>query len=86
MDVMLDSKLKPWLIECNHSPSFGIDTPLDLNIKVYLRASIFFCTISSCNAIMQKAYAGCVVCRYTLSPCCLSGILTSPPPVWLRRR
>jgi len=33
MDVMLDSKLKPWLIECNHSPSFGIDTPLDLNIK-----------------------------------------------------
>mmetsp|Transcript_93 Transcript_93/g.301 ORF Transcript_93/g.301 Transcript_93/m.301 type:complete len:938 (-) Transcript_93:1274-4087(-) len=33
MDVMLDSKLNPWLIECNHSPSFGIDTPLDLNIK-----------------------------------------------------
>jgi tubulin polyglutamylase TTLL6/13 len=31
---MLDSKLKPWLIECNHSSSFGIDTPLDLKIKV----------------------------------------------------
>eukprot|EP00951_Prasinocladus_malaysianus_P049353 scaffold668775_cov45-Prasinocladus_malaysianus.AAC.1 len=33
LDVMLDHKLKPWLIECNHSPSFGVDTPLDLNIK-----------------------------------------------------
>lgn len=32
-DVMLDSALKPWLIEINHTPSFETDTPLDFKIK-----------------------------------------------------
>jgi len=30
---MLDENLKPWLIEINHAPSFGTDTPLDWKIK-----------------------------------------------------
>lgn len=30
---MLDRDLAPWLIEVNHSPSFNIDSPLDLAIK-----------------------------------------------------
>jgi len=30
---MLDSKLKPWLIEVNHLPSFATDTPLDKTMK-----------------------------------------------------
>ena len=30
---MLDYKLKPWLLEINHTPSFRTDTPLDLKIK-----------------------------------------------------
>eukprot|EP00249_Psilotum_nudum_P013413 c24316_g1_i2 orf=397-2796(-) len=33
MDVLLDDKCRPWLLEVNHSPSFGIDTPLDFKIK-----------------------------------------------------
>lgn len=33
IDVMLDSKLKPWLIEVNHTPSFTTDTPFDYQIK-----------------------------------------------------
>ena len=33
LDVMLDHKLKPWLIEVNHSPSFTTDSDLDLQIK-----------------------------------------------------
>ena len=32
-DVMLDNKLKPWLLEINHAPSFATDTPLDFKIK-----------------------------------------------------
>ncbi len=30
---MLDHKLKPCLLEVNHTPSFTTDTPLDRNIK-----------------------------------------------------
>lgn len=32
-DVMLDDKCKPWLIEVNHTPSFGTDTPFDMSLK-----------------------------------------------------
>lgn len=32
-DVFIDSKLKPWLLEINYTPSFKCDTPLDLQIK-----------------------------------------------------
>ncbi len=35
-DVMLGDELRPWLIEVNHSPSFNIDSPLDLAIKEQL--------------------------------------------------
>lgn len=33
VDVMVDEKHKAWLIEVNHLPSFGTDTPLDEDIK-----------------------------------------------------
>ena len=33
IDVMIDSSLKPWLIEINHLPSFATDSPLDQEIK-----------------------------------------------------
>lgn len=32
-DVMLDSKLKPWILEVNHLPSFRADTKLDADVK-----------------------------------------------------
>mmetsp|Transcript_21574 Transcript_21574/g.3525 ORF Transcript_21574/g.3525 Transcript_21574/m.3525 type:complete len:94 (-) Transcript_21574:306-587(-) len=32
-DVLIDSKLKPWLLEVNHSPSFSTESPLDRRIK-----------------------------------------------------
>ena len=32
-DVLLDERLKPHLIEVNHSPSFGMDSPLDRRVK-----------------------------------------------------
>eukprot|EP00397_Hematodinium_sp_SG-2012_P018512 GEMP01018968.1.p1 GENE.GEMP01018968.1~~GEMP01018968.1.p1 ORF type:complete len:615 (+),score=121.72 GEMP01018968.1:77-1921(+) len=33
VDVLIDDKLKPWLLEVNHLPSFGTDSALDLDIK-----------------------------------------------------
>lgn len=35
-DIMVDRNYKAWLVEVNHSPSFGIDTPLDASIKTAL--------------------------------------------------
>ncbi|KAG8440616.1 hypothetical protein GDO86_006386 [Hymenochirus boettgeri] len=32
-DILLDKKLKPWLIEVNHSPSFTTDSVLDREVK-----------------------------------------------------
>ena len=32
-DIILDSALKPWVLEVNHSPSFTTDSPLDWKIK-----------------------------------------------------
>lgn len=33
LDVFLDDKLKPYVLEVNHTPSFSTDTPLDSLIK-----------------------------------------------------
>lgn len=33
LDVILDSKFRPYLLEVNHSPSFTADTPLDRRVK-----------------------------------------------------
>jgi len=35
-DILIDSKLKPWLLEVNHSPSLSTDTPFDMKIKLQL--------------------------------------------------
>jgi tubulin polyglutamylase TTLL6/13 len=40
-DIMLDSNLNPWLIEVNHLPSFGTDSPLDKDIKDRLMRQVF---------------------------------------------
>ena len=33
MDILIDEKLRPWLLEVNHSPSFNCDSDLDKDIK-----------------------------------------------------
>eukprot|EP00354_Favella_ehrenbergii_P012446 CAMPEP_0170453154 /NCGR_PEP_ID=MMETSP0123-20130129/1822_1 /TAXON_ID=182087 /ORGANISM="Favella ehrenbergii, Strain Fehren 1" /LENGTH=170 /DNA_ID=CAMNT_0010715415 /DNA_START=1262 /DNA_END=1775 /DNA_ORIENTATION=+ len=35
-DIMLDAKLKPWMLEVNHTPSFGSDTQVDAQVKTGL--------------------------------------------------
>ncbi|CAG9335546.1 unnamed protein product [Blepharisma stoltei] len=49
LDVMLDSTLKPWLLEVNHSPSFTTDSPLDWKIK--------FEVISQALTLMNISYS-----------------------------
>ena len=39
-DIFLDEKLKPWILEVNHSPSFTTDSPLDFKIKKNLVADV----------------------------------------------
>ena len=40
-DVLIDSDLKPWLLEVNLSPSLAADAPLDLTIKSTLLTDAF---------------------------------------------
>lgn len=40
-DILLDSHLRPWLLEVNLSPSLNLDSPLDQKIKGELIADIF---------------------------------------------
>lgn len=40
-DVLVDSNLKPWLLEVNLSPSMATDSPLDLHIKSNLISDTF---------------------------------------------
>jgi tubulin polyglutamylase TTLL5 len=32
-DILIDSDLKPWILEVNLNPSFATDSPLDFKIK-----------------------------------------------------
>lgn len=43
-DVLIDSDLKPWLLEVNLSPSLATDSPLDHTIKTQLLTDSFNCT------------------------------------------
>ncbi|KAK6621419.1 hypothetical protein RUM44_001226 [Polyplax serrata] len=39
-DILIDSNLKPWLLEVNLSPSLGCDSPLDVRIKSAMLADL----------------------------------------------
>merc|ERR1740121_2273161 len=56
IDVMLDAKRKPYLIEINHLPSFTTDSPLDLDIKRRLVEQTLELTCGSVSAKGAKVY------------------------------
>ena len=40
-DIILDHKLKPYVLEVNHAASFATDSPLDKKIKLDLMKDTF---------------------------------------------
>lgn len=40
-DILLDDKMKPWVLEVNRSPSFGANQQIDFNIKSRLLIDTF---------------------------------------------
>ncbi|CAG9330520.1 ttll-11_12 [Blepharisma stoltei] len=53
-DIILDKKLKPWLLEVNHSPSFTTDSPLDWKIKFQVISEAM--TLLNINTDNKKIY------------------------------
>lgn len=53
-DILLDSQLRPWLLEVNLSPSLACETPLDQRIKSDLVADLF--TLIGIVPNDQRAY------------------------------
>lgn len=54
-DILIDSQLKPWVLEVNLSPSLNIDQPLDLKIKSAMLADLFSLVgIQVCNPYTAK--------------------------------
>lgn len=56
IDVMLDAKMKPYLIEVNHLPSFTCDSPLDEDIKQRLVQQTLDLTCGSLTGKDKKMY------------------------------
>ncbi|XP_036124965.1 tubulin polyglutamylase TTLL6 [Molossus molossus] len=49
-DILLDRKLKPWLLEVNHSPSFSTDSGLDKEVKdSLLYDTLVLINLGSCD-------------------------------------
>ncbi|KAL1778848.1 tubulin polyglutamylase TTLL6 [Sigmodon hispidus] len=49
-DILLDRKLKPWLLEVNHSPSFSTDSKLDKEVKdSLLYDALVLINLGSCD-------------------------------------
>jgi tubulin polyglutamylase TTLL6/13 len=53
-DIMLDSNLKAWLLEVNHTPSFHTDSTFDLQLKQNLILDTL--TLLNVNPKAKKAY------------------------------
>ncbi|KAM5273587.1 tubulin polyglutamylase TTLL5 [Ctenodactylus gundi] len=54
-DVLIDSTLKPWLLEVNLSPSLACDSPLDLKIKASMISDMFTLVGFVCHSPTQRA-------------------------------
>uniref|UniRef100_A0A4W5MXQ7 Tubulin--tyrosine ligase-like protein 5 n=1 Tax=Hucho hucho TaxID=62062 RepID=A0A4W5MXQ7_9TELE len=64
-DVLINSNLKPWLLEVNLSPSLACDAPLDLKIKTSMISDMFSLVGFVCqDLLLQQSRSE----RVTLDP------------------
>eukprot|EP00746_Dinoflagellata_sp_MGD_P080768 gnl/MRDRNA2_/MRDRNA2_32203_c0_seq1.p1 gnl/MRDRNA2_/MRDRNA2_32203_c0~~gnl/MRDRNA2_/MRDRNA2_32203_c0_seq1.p1 ORF type:complete len:637 (+),score=110.75 gnl/MRDRNA2_/MRDRNA2_32203_c0_seq1:141-2051(+) len=67
VDVMLDSKRRPYLIEVNHLPSFTCDSPLDEDIKSRVVEQTLDLTCQ-CDMTDKQTYEAAVAAKKNGSP------------------
>ncbi|XP_013422025.1 tubulin polyglutamylase TTLL5 isoform X2 [Lingula anatina] len=53
-DILIDSNLRPWILEVNLSPSLACDSPLDLKIKGHMLSDLFSLTGFVCHDPMVR--------------------------------
>ena len=55
-DILIDSDLKPWLLEVNLSPSLNCDTPIDMKIKSALLCDLLnLIGIPAVDPVLKRA-------------------------------
>ena len=72
-DIFLDDKLKPWILEVNHAPSFVCDTPLDTKIEKGLLTDVVKLLNLSLSNGCAKAKTAVLVAVQGSSVCGPSG-------------
>ncbi|XP_018430925.1 PREDICTED: tubulin polyglutamylase TTLL5, partial [Nanorana parkeri] len=60
-DVLIDSKMKPWLLEVNLSPSLACDAPLDLKVKASMISDMLTLVGLECQDPLQRPGRGGVM-------------------------
>ncbi|XP_040189122.1 tubulin polyglutamylase TTLL5 [Rana temporaria] len=60
-DVLIDSNMKPWLLEVNLSPSLACDAPLDLKVKASMISDMLTLVGLECQDPLQRPVRGGVM-------------------------
>ena len=74
-DVMMDHKLRPSLLEINHTPSFRCDSPLDAHVKELARQLDALLRQKIANPALELSAAGDEVLA------AVKALLDSAPPL-----
>lgn len=75
-DILIDSKLEPWLLEVNLTPALSCDSPLDQKIKANVIADLFsLAGIQTLETRNMDAGGGRTVLAYAGPPSVHNGLL-----------
>ncbi|XP_050312018.1 tubulin polyglutamylase TTLL5 isoform X2 [Anthonomus grandis grandis] len=67
-DILIDSNLKPWLLEVNLSPSLNCDSPLDVRLKSAMLADLLTLVgIPAVDPILRPTSTGNVTAKSSMS-------------------